>query len=711
MLLIFKQYIFPLLKRSQLLLLLLLIIISACKTEKTPPEARWLQSGNAHYADHEYSLALHDWQKAMDIQPDNLKLYRKIGRLYFNQADYHQALTTYGKLLRRQPKAWDVWLQVARIQLQLLDIRAATESYKKCRDKLTTTESFIFAGDLLAARSDFAGAEHYYQQALSREDKSQVALARLAVCLLGQHQKNKAEEIFQELAGQAPTAAEILVQMSHYEQLKDDYPQAESYLIKAISHDAENIHLRIKLAGFYFETGKQEESINVLEKILEQAPENQYARKMLAETFLAGRQFHQAESLLSSLTATEEKEIDLMLLKGKVALFNGEYHRATSLFQGILEKEPTIPNGHYFLALSFLARGMDNLGRKNLRKTLELSPGFSEAELTLADSYYQAGDFEPAMIHARRVEEMEPENFRAHLIMGNLYLAQKDFNQASTSYRTALLLNLKTPTPIFGLAKAAFGSGNQDETRKLLQDLQQNTMPTDAMELFVHSLMKEKKHHQAVAFIKRKIQKNPENHYLSSILGEIQLQTGNKTAAIKTFTRMLDSDFATRTAFLKLFILYQHDREQLKKTLLKAISRVHDFPEARIRLAQIYDQEGQTSKAIIILQEGLTITPESPGLANNLAWLYCEHQPEKINEALRLAQLAYEYQPDNPAVTDTLGWIYFKKDMPDRAEWMLKKALELAPDNPDILSHYKILQKSTHSTPKPVGGSGGIISG
>lgn len=688
----FKHYIPRLLKPLQFLLVILLIMTCACGTEKVSPQDHWRQVGDTHYLNHEYTLALQAWQKALDIQPDNLELYRKIGRLYFNQADYHQALTTYGKLLRRQPKAWDVWLQVARIQLQLLDIRAATESYKKCRDKLTTTESFIFAGDLLAARSDFAGAEHYYRQALSREGKNQVALARLAVCLLGQDQETKAEEIFQELTGQAPTAAEILIQMSHYEQLKSDYPRAEAYLRKAINHDAKNIHLRIKLAGFYLETGKQEESINVLKNILKQAPENRYARKMLAETFLAGRQFEKAKTVLSSLSAAEQKDIDFLLLNGKLALVNGEYNNATLRFQEVLQKEPAIPIAHYFLALSYLARGMNNLGQKSLKKALELSPDFSAAELTLADTYYQTGDFDPAMIHAERIGRREPENFRAHLIMGNLYLAQGDLEHALTSYQSAQLLYPESPSPHFGMAQVAFKANKPDATRKLLQEHLNNALSADAMMLYINSLMKEKKYHQAVACSKQELRKNPKNFYLHFILGETQLEVGNQEEAVHEFKKVLDSDFATRAAFLKLFILYQHDREQLKKTLLKAISRVHDFPEARIRLAHIYEQEGQTSKAIIILQEGLAITPDSPGLANNLAWVYSKHQPERIDEALRLAQLAYENQPNNAAIADTLGWIYFKKNMLSRAEWLLKQALELAPDNPDILTHYNILR-------------------
>ena len=98
-------------------------------------------------------------------------------------------------------------------------------------------------------------------------------------------------------------------------------------------------------------------------------------------------------------------------------------------------------------------------------------------------------------------------------------------------------------------------------------------------------------------------------------------------------------------------------------------------------------------------------------LAKGYADLAGEVQPDKIDEALRLAQLAYERQPSNAAIADTLGWIYFKKHMPRRSEWMLKQAQSIVPENPEVLRHNQILQKAIQCTLKPDGGTGGVTSG
>ena len=708
----FKQFFTRSRKYLYVLLTILIFALPACKSEKQTPREHWLKIGNAHYNAHEYPQALQAWQKALELQPGNIDLYRKIGTVYFNQARYHEALNTYENLLQHQPEAWNVWLQVAGIQLQLLDVQAAEKSYLKCRNKLVNNiKSLIFAGDLLAAKDDLNGAEQSYRKALLLDNKHQAVLARLALCLLGLHREKEAEQVFQTLTAQKPCEPEILTHMGHYWQLKNNYKRAESYLTKAIEHSPANIHLQMQLATFYLETNHRDKAVAVFEDILEKSPNNRFAKKMLAETLLTGRQFEKAKTLLQSLGEAEKKEIDFLLLNGKLSLFEGKYSSATQIFQELLRKEPAIPIGHYYLALSYLLRGMNNLGQKSLKKALELTPGFSDAELTLADTYYQAGDFEPAMIHANRVREREPENFRAYLILGNIHLARNHYKEALDCYQAARLLYPELDIPRYGLAQTALAANNPTAAKKLLRETMRNKPSIDAMNCYLNILLKEKRFQDAVATLKQYIKNDPDNHYFHYLLGETQLKAGKQKEAAHTFEKVIGYNFATRTAFSKLFSLCQNDKKRLEKTLLNAISRVHDFPEARIKLANLYIKTGQVEKAIATLEKGIEIAPSSASLANNLAWLYCNYQPDKINEALRLAQLAYEQKPSSAAVTDTLGWIYCQKKMFSRSEWMLKQALSLDPGNPEILLHYKTLQKATQCTLKPEGGTGGVTSG
>ena len=142
------------------------------------------------------------------------------------------------------------------------------------------------------------------------------------------------------------------------------------------------------------------------------------------------------------------------------------------------------------------------------------------------------------------------------------------------------------------------------------------------------------------------------------------------------------------TSYLRLAAIHKKRQEldEAKKILKACIKNIPDFPEAYIELAYIYNQEWQINKAVSTLETGIAKNPKSVYLANNLAWLYLE-QDINIDKAFTLAQTAHEYRPHDPSIADTLGWAYYKKNFFNQALWILKEAINKAPDNPLIHFH------------------------
>lgn len=87
-----------------------------------------------------------------------------------------------------------------------------------------------------------------------------------------------------------------------------------------------------------------------------------------------------------------------------------------------------------------------------------------------------------------------------------------------------------------------------------------------------------------------------------------------------------------------------------------------------------------------ILLEGMELYPDSPFLANSLAYSYAVEN-RNLDEALKLVRSALKTLPGNASFIDTLGWVLFRQGKNNEALQHLLKAAELVPQNPEILDH------------------------
>jgi cellulose synthase operon protein C len=676
-------------------LFLLCLFTASCTESPEQTYQRLEKTGNEYFAANNYQLALETWQKMAPMKPSTPTLHEKIGDTYFKLARYSNAIQAYNETLILQPKNGPTRFKIAKIQLLLKDIYSAEENWAQVKSHINTVDSLVFYGDLLFLKKEYTEAEREYIKAVTTHPQSQTALIRQALCFLALNKTEAADKTFNILKTLNPKSPDILIQMSNFCSLENKHHQAEIYIKKAIAFDPEDLNLHVTHANTLIGNSKYQQAILVLQHLRQKSPANRYIKKLLIDSLLLANLDNDAKTFLDTLTPAEEQDLDFNLLKGKYFLKNRIYHAAISQFQMVLEHEPKLPLAHYYLGLAYLAGGQSKLGEKSLIKSLTLNPDFGEAELTLADSYYKNSNYDLALKHAERIKKQQPENYRAHLIAGNTHLALKEYEKALRNYRKTELLYPEFSIPLY--YKATIFELLED-TEKALQTyenlLQKNPKLTDAMLQYTRILSNKSKNNHAIEFLQKAINNQPTNNYLQYILGEAYLNAGSNNEAINAFNKNLSRQPVMQITYTKLFDLYTEHTGKLENILNKAISDDINFREATSKLAKIYFENKQTARAISSLEQAVAANPKSPQLANNLAWLYIEHQPEDIDEAMRLAQIAYEQFPDNPAIADTLGWIYFKKDMPTRAMWLLEQAKNLAPDNKNILGHLKTIKET-----------------
>jgi tetratricopeptide (TPR) repeat protein len=100
-----------------------------------------------------------------------------------------------------------------------------------------------------------------------------------------------------------------------------------------------------------------------------------------------------------------------------------------------------------------------------------------------------------------------------------------------------------------------------------------------------------------------------------------------------------------------------------------------------LALDTLYEKEGNWEQAKKVCERAHEVDPDSPIVANNLAYLYLEHGGD-VNVALSLAQMARQKMPNSPNTAGTLGWAYYKFGAPESAVVQLKECAQKDPNNP-----------------------------
>jgi tetratricopeptide (TPR) repeat protein len=167
------------------------------------------------------------------------------------------------------------------------------------------------------------------------------------------------------------------------------------------------------------------------------------------------------------------------------------------------------------------------------------------------------------------------------------------------------------------------------------------------------------------------------------------LQRDQRAAAF----RMLDEHAAKERSetldveFAKAALLDDVGRSTEAIALLQlALERFPDHPGVRYQIALIQEKAGMDRDSVRNLESLLKDRPEDASLLNALGYSLADRN-QKLPRAEALIRKALEVSPDNPAFLDSLGWVRFRRGDIPGAMPHLERAYRIFPDA-EIASHW-----------------------
>ncbi|HSR50480.1 MAG TPA: tetratricopeptide repeat protein [Acidobacteriota bacterium] len=140
----------------------------------------------------------------------------------------------------------------------------------------------------------------------------------------------------------------------------------------------------------------------------------------------------------SEAQANRDKIIEALLNQGRLQIQQGDIGAGRSSFLRVLEQDPDDWLANSFLAKIYLSSGRGRLAQPHVDKLLELAPDSSEAHYLAAMYWRQARDASKALSHAEESKRLRPGDAELRNLLGNLYFALGQWEEAAQEYAAAV---------------------------------------------------------------------------------------------------------------------------------------------------------------------------------------------------------------------------------------------------------------------------------
>ena len=377
------------------------------------------------------------------------------------------------------------------------------------------------------------------------------------------------------------------------------------------------------------------------EQILDQAltdhPDDIYI-KMLKSRFLIGSgtkpELSIARNLLSEVVAVQPKNVEAWLLLSQVEFSRLQYQRATDVLNTALQYNPDNPD----------------LTMQKARAQNQISPDLAKATL-------------------EKISSMANTDAAIGIRLASIYLSRNEPDQALKLLQTAEKLtedqNQLETVKILRIL-ASYKQGNKQEMNEIDNILADQPDNVDAFTAKIDMLVFDENWDSISETINKWVNNNPDSN--PALLNVVSI-----------LLRFQDNPNATKLIFETTDIIIEKEPDNIAALQIQAT---------------LSNLNKNIQQAIDRYKKILEFDPENTVAMNNLAWVMAEGL-NKPNDALKLAQKAYEINPNYADLNDTIGVIYFRLGNYSKSIEVLEKAVSLYNNNaPELITTFFHLGRS-----------------
>lgn len=430
---------------------------------------------------------------------------------------------------------------------------------------------------------------------------------------------------------------------------KGKYREATIQLENAIKLDPEFADAHYRLAQCYEKLGLWPGAYAELSRTVGLAPRNWNAQVDLGNLLLAGGRYKEAQEKAKLVLIADSQHVDAHILMANAMAALGNRDDAVEEMQKAIRLAPTRPNAYVNLAVLQSSANQTSAAEESYKKAISLDRKSVNPVMALAAFYGRQRRFQEAKQECQHAIELDPKDPAPRRDLALVYLAERNEDGA---------------IEVLKQAKRALGD-NPEGYRMLGDFLIRTRQVAKALDEYA-SLYKE---HPKDAAVKR--------NYILLLIERYRLDEATKLndEVLKRNPRDPDALIAKG----KIWI-YQDRANDAIPLLESALKTDPNNAVGHYYLGVAYNRVGKVDLAMSEWKEAARLRPEMADAQEDLA--RAAQQRGDIDQLSQSAEALIGNLPSSPLGYSYRAYVKARHNDPAGVEADLKKAIEVAPQNP-----------------------------
>jgi len=449
--------------------------------------------------------------------------------------------------------------------------------------------------------------------------------------------------------------------------MSQEVSEAEEYLKKAVELDPDNFWYRYRLAGLYGATQRQELTVDMYEKLLEDFPKRSELYLDMVDLYAAQGEYEKALDTINQVETVFGVSENLVMYRFNLLRRMGRHEEAFESLEKFNE-EYSSPYVLTTLADWQMSMYNDSTAIAYYDEALELAPDYAPALLGKAETY--------------RLTRMYDDYFDVM----DTFVSSKDIPAAAKSEYLMAVVQKTDPKFI-----RSFTPQLDSVITKAVDVHPADSLLTRTAGVYFYSTGR---NDEAKDYFGRTVASWPESMSATATLVEFLMYAEDWEALSEEGRKAFDK-FPGETAFLEMASVGDYNLKRYddvldicRKVLEVAPADSSSTLRAWSTMGDIYHTLGDAKKSYKAYDKALKINPDYVYVLNNYAY-YLSMEVRNLKKAYEMSRKTIEAEPDNSTYLDTFGWILFLQGKPDQAKPHFKQAMLYGgKESPVILDHY-----------------------